>query len=110
MQLTRKIGHLVFAIMSLLMVLNLAAMSSASAHAHAHTNCPAVQSSGHSDRPHQNAQGTPVCCSVASCCPLLPQLVTPALPPALARSTYAIVKVDTPLMLVRAIDPPPRHG
>jgi len=108
MQLNRKIGHLMFAIMSLLMVLNLAAMSSASAHAHA--NCPAVQSSGHSDQPHQDTQGAAVCCTVASCCPLLPQLVTPMLPPALKQPPYAIVKVDTPLLLVRAIDPPPRHG
>lgn len=108
MQLTRKIGRLMLAIMSLLMVLNLIAMSSASAHAH--TGCPAVHSSDHSDLPRPDSHGTSVCCSVASCCPLLPQLVTPALPLALARSTYAIVQVDTPLLLIRAIDPPPRHG
>lgn len=108
MQLPRKIGRLVVAVMSVLMVSNLIAMSSVSAHAH--VGCPAAHSAYQSDRHHQNTKGTVVCCSVASCCPLLPQLVTPALPPALERSTYAIVKVDTPLLLVRAIDPPPRHG
>lgn len=108
MQLPRKICRLVFAILSLLVVLNMITMSSASAHAH--VGCPAAHSAYQTDRHHQNTNGTPVCCSVASCCPLLPQLVTPALPPALERSTYVTVKVDTPLLLVRAIDPPPRHG
>ncbi|NTE89416.1 hypothetical protein [Agrobacterium rubi] len=108
MQQTRKIGRLMLAIMSLLMVLNLIAMSSASAHGH--TVCPTMHSSDHSDRPHPDSPSTSVCCSVASCCPLLPTLMMPVVAPAPERTPYATVEVDTALLLVRAIDPPPRRG
>lgn len=108
MQLTWKVGRLMLAIMSLLMVLNLIEMSSASAHGH--TGCPAMQSSDHSNRPNPDSHGTSVCCLVASCCPLLPTLMTPVLPQAPERRPHATVEVDTALLLVRAIDPPPRRG
>ncbi|UWM77561.1 hypothetical protein N1937_10225 [Rhizobium sp. WSM4643] len=48
------------------------------------------------------------CCSAMHCCPILPELAKVAAPRFEPGKHEATQSVDRPLLLIRAIDPPPR--
>ncbi|NNH59331.1 MULTISPECIES: hypothetical protein [Rhizobium] len=48
------------------------------------------------------------CCSAMHCCPILPELAKVAAPHFEPGKHEATQSVDRPLLLIRAIDPPPR--
>ncbi|MBY5590340.1 hypothetical protein HFO49_23115 [Rhizobium leguminosarum] len=49
-----------------------------------------------------------VCCPAMHCCPILPELAKVAAPPFEPGRHERTQSVDRPLLLIRAIDPPPR--
>ncbi|ACS60174.1 hypothetical protein Rleg_7166 (plasmid) [Rhizobium leguminosarum bv. trifolii WSM1325] len=57
---------------------------------------------GHADNPQTG------CCSTVHCCPLLPQLAKVAAPRFEPERHEPTPSVERPLLLIRAIDPPPR--
>ncbi|MBY5720081.1 hypothetical protein HFO33_26425 [Rhizobium leguminosarum] len=48
------------------------------------------------------------CCAAMHCCPILPELAKVAAPPFEPARHERTQSVDRPLLLIRAIDPPPR--
>ncbi len=58
---------------------------------------------------HHHGAATPSgCCDSMHCCPMLPSLPSPVLPLAVSHRHHPYLKVEQPLLLATAIDPPPR--
>lgn len=95
--------------MVLLVTVNMVAMASAEAG----RACPQAAVSvpgGHSDQPldHHDRVGAGDCCSDMHCCPIVPRLPHAEVILRTARLPSPPLDDETPLLLVRAIDPPPR--
>ncbi|CDZ51622.1 hypothetical protein [Neorhizobium galegae] len=100
-------------LMSLLVIVNLAAVASAAAKVR--EVCPetVVSATGeHSKLPevHHGRGVAGDCCSGMHCCPIVPHLQYADIGPRTRVLPSPLLDDDTPLLLVRAIDPPPRSG
>ncbi|WP_296035896.1 hypothetical protein [uncultured Agrobacterium sp.] len=94
-----------------LVLVNLLAMLPAFAASHpcqpAHVEGGADYREGLAD--HRTLVGSPSgCCEAMHCCPMLPSLPSPGLPLAVNHRHHPYLKVEQPLLLATAIDPPPR--
>lgn len=67
------------------------------------------QSQADSDHSHQDSAARQ-CCSTAHCCPLVPELPVMTAPAAAAPLHLGYVRAERALLLVKAIDPPPRRA
>lgn len=101
-------------LMALLVTMNMVAMASASAGAGVGCSRAAISGSGqHSDQPsdhHGPLGGTGGCCSDMHCCPIVPRLPQADVVLRTGRLPPPPLDDETPLLLVRPIDPPPRTG
>lgn len=59
---------------------------------------------------HHDSTTQPACCDSVHCCPILPELPSPETPSAACLRPHAYLKSEQPLLLVTAIDPPPRSS
>ena len=97
--------------MALLVTVNMVAMASAEAGGACTQEAVSVPG-GHSDQPkdHHNRVGAGGCCSDMHCCPIVPRLPQADVVLQTARLPQPPLDDEIPLLLIRAIDPPPRTG
>ncbi|MBY5412357.1 hypothetical protein HFO98_28705 [Rhizobium leguminosarum] len=75
----------------------------------ARSTVPSCAVVGERDHHPRHAYGMQAgCCAAMHCCPILPELAKVAAPPFEPGRHERTQSVDRPLLLIRAIDPPPR--
>ncbi|TKT66182.1 hypothetical protein [Rhizobium sp. LC145] len=70
-------------------------------------DCQHVHASSSIGTGHQSVP-SPACCADRHCCPMQPHLPTAGQPKPLEDEYQSVIKEVQPLLLIRAIDPPPR--
>jgi hypothetical protein len=99
-------------LMSLLVIVNLAAMASASAEVR--EVCPRTVASAVDEHSKQGGDHhgriAGDCCSGMHCCPIVPRLQSFDIVLRTGRLPSPLLDDEAPLLLVNAIDPPPRSG
>lgn len=91
-------------IASIIVLANMAAMVPASAVAF---DCPQMAMEDSSTR-HEHGKGPVNCCSDMQCCPIVPQPIEPCSTVRIQRTVAPALVIDTALLLIWPIDPPPR--
>lgn len=104
MILKRGTRHVLLALAIAVVALNLFGMTPAAAAAHPCRDAHAQDAADHHDPLGLEAG----CCQAMHCCPMLPALPAPGLPPEARLLPHDAPKTDRPLLLDGSLDPPPR--
>lgn len=104
----RGITRLVlFGLMYFLVVANLVSMSHASVSGLS-GHCPPALSANHIVPHAEHGRHIAPCCVTMQCCPLVPEAFFSVAPLENDKLTWILPPTDGSLLLIRAIDPPPR--